>query len=58
MDVVLQYVSDPVSLAVADAVLTVIEKEGLQSNAKRVGSHLLSQLTAMMDKHNCIGDVR
>ena len=54
----LQYYSDPVSLAVAEAVLTAIETEGLQNNAKEVGDHLLQGFQEMMDKYQCIGDVR
>lgn len=53
----LQYISDPVSMAVADAVLSVIEEE-LQENAKKVGNYLMDRLRAMMDKHDCLGDVR
>ena len=45
------------SLAVADAVLTVIEEE-LQSNAKTVGDYLMERLRAMVDKYECLGDVR
>ena len=53
----MQYNSDPVSLAVADAVLTVIEEE-LQANAKEVGDYLMERLRVLVDKHNCLGDVR
>lgn len=56
--ITLQYYSDPVSLAVAEAVLTTIEKEGLQNNAKEVGACLLQGFKEMMDKYQCIGDVR
>ena len=53
----MQYNSDPVSLAVADAVLSVIEEE-LQSNAKTVGDYLMGRLRALVDKYECLGDVR
>ena len=53
----LQYNSDPVSLAVAEAVLTVIEEE-LQANAKEVGGYLMEKLKALVDKYECFGDVR
>lgn len=46
------------SLAVAEAVLTVIEEEELQENARKVGTHLLHSFRAMMDKYHSIGDVR
>lgn len=52
------YGSDPVSLAVADSVLCVIEEEALQSNARLVGSHIMAELRGMMAQHPCIGDVR
>ena len=53
----MQYCSDPVSLAVADAVLTVIEEE-LQANAKEVGDYLMERLKVLIDKYDCLGDVR
>lgn len=46
------------SLAVADAVLTVIEEEKLQENARELGDYVMGQLRLLMDKHQCIGDVR
>ena len=49
---------NPVSCGVGTAVLDVIEQEGLQANAWRVGKRLLTGLTALMDKHTIIGDVR
>ena len=52
-----QYCSDPVSLAVADAVLTVIEEE-LQANAKEVGDYLIERLRLLVDKYDRLGDVR
>ena len=52
-----QYCSDPVSLAVADAVLTVIEEE-LQANAKEVGDYLMERLRLLVDKYDQLGDVR
>lgn len=49
---------NPVSCAIGTAVLDVIEEERLQEHAKEVGSHMLEGLTALMDKHPVIGDVR
>ena len=45
------------SLAVAEAVLTVIEEE-LQANAKEVGGYLMEKLRTLVDKYDCLGDVR
>ncbi len=49
---------NPVSCAIATAVLDVIEEEGLQENAKVVGNHYSSLLRELMQKYPCIGDVR
>lgn len=49
---------NPVSCATGMAVLDVIEQEQLQANAQQVGSHLLRELRALMDRHPLIGDVR
>ena len=53
-----QYSSDPVSLAIAESVLTVIEEEGLQAHAKQLGGYIMDRLRELMKKHQCIGDVR
>ncbi len=45
-------------MAIADAVLTVIEEEGLQARATVVGDHLRKGLEGLMERHSCIGDVR
>ena len=49
---------NPVSAAVGNAVLDVIEEEGLQDHAARVGADLLVALRALKDQHRQIGDVR
>jgi 4-aminobutyrate aminotransferase-like enzyme len=49
---------NPVSAAVGNAVLDVIEDEGLQHHAARVGADLLVALRALGDQHRQIGDVR
>ena len=46
------------SLAVADAVLTVIEEEGLQKHAKEVGNYTMDGFLKLSKLHPCIGDVR
>jgi 4-aminobutyrate aminotransferase-like enzyme len=49
---------NPVACAVGLAVLDVLETEGLQENAARVGSLLRSQIEELAKKHALIGDVR
>ena len=49
---------NPVACAAGMAVLEVIERDHLQENALRVGSHLLKKLNELKDKHDIIGDVR
>jgi 4-aminobutyrate aminotransferase-like enzyme len=49
---------NPVSAAVGNAVLDVIEREDLQSNAMAAGNHLLSRLVALQQRHPLIGQVR
>ncbi len=49
---------NPVSCEAANAVLDVIEKENLQSNAKEVGAFFKSQLLRLKEKYSCIADVR
>ena len=47
----------PVSSVIGMAVLDVIEQEGLQENARVVGSHLKSRLTALGKDHPIVGTV-
>jgi 4-aminobutyrate aminotransferase-like enzyme/Ser/Thr protein kinase RdoA (MazF antagonist) len=49
---------NPVSCAVGNAVLDVLETEELQTNALRVGGVLLDGLAELADRHPIIGDVR
>ncbi|HET7267905.1 MAG TPA: aminotransferase class III-fold pyridoxal phosphate-dependent enzyme [Oleiagrimonas sp.] len=49
---------NPVSCAIALAVLDVIEDEKLQDNALRVGRFLMDGLHALEEQHACIGNVR
>ncbi len=52
------YGGNPVSCAVGMAVLDVIQSEGLQENAMKVGAYLLERLAALKEKSALIGDVR
>jgi 4-aminobutyrate aminotransferase-like enzyme/Ser/Thr protein kinase RdoA (MazF antagonist) len=47
-----------VSCAAGIAVLKVIEEEGLQSNALRIGEQLLASLHDIASRHACVGDIR
>jgi 4-aminobutyrate aminotransferase-like enzyme len=49
---------NPVSCAIALAVLDVIEEEQLQAHAKTVGDHYKSLLLGLQATYPCIGDVR
>jgi len=49
---------NPVSCAIGNAVLNVIEEEQLQQNAKSVGDYYLQELRKLQQKYECIGDVR
>jgi 4-aminobutyrate aminotransferase-like enzyme/Ser/Thr protein kinase RdoA (MazF antagonist) len=49
---------NPVSCAIGLAVLDVIQTEGLQGHALRVGGYLLDRLRELMPRHPVIGDVR
>jgi len=49
---------NPVSCAVANAVLDVLEDENLVANARDVGAYALGLLRPLADRHGCIGEVR
>jgi 4-aminobutyrate aminotransferase-like enzyme len=49
---------NPVSCAAGRAVLEVIEKEGLQQNARVVGEYITAGLQNLAEEHNAIGDIR
>jgi 4-aminobutyrate aminotransferase-like enzyme len=49
---------NPVSCAIGDAVLNVMEDEQLQENAKTVGDYYLQELAKLQQKFECLGDVR
>ncbi|MEZ5832305.1 MAG: aminotransferase class III-fold pyridoxal phosphate-dependent enzyme [Dongiaceae bacterium] len=47
-----------VSCAAGMAVLDVLEREGLQDNARQVGAYFRQGLRKLADRHDLIGDVR
>lgn len=49
---------NPVSMAAAQAVLDVIQREELQAHSLTVGNKLRHQLAQLADVHECVGDVR
>lgn len=49
---------NPVACAIGRAVLEVIERENLQTNAHRLGERLLTGLRRLQEKYEIIGDVR
>ncbi|MFQ5680103.1 MAG: aminotransferase class III-fold pyridoxal phosphate-dependent enzyme [Gemmatimonadota bacterium] len=49
---------NPVSCAIGLAVLEVIEEEGLQERAERVGGRLLAGLRGLAERHAWIGEAR
>jgi alanine-glyoxylate transaminase / (R)-3-amino-2-methylpropionate-pyruvate transaminase len=49
---------NPVVSAIGKAVLEVIEKENLQANAHKLGTHIHAGLAKLKEKHKIIGDVR
>ncbi len=49
---------NPLSTAAGLAVLDVIEQEGLQENARKVGARLKDGLQRLMGRYRLIGDVR
>jgi 4-aminobutyrate aminotransferase-like enzyme len=49
---------NPVSCAVGQAVLEVIEREGILENARDVGAYLRDGLLSLAQRHAVIGDVR
>lgn len=52
------YGGNPVSCAIGAAVLDVLEDEGLQQNARKVGDYLLERFREMQTKHPLIGEAR
>jgi len=49
---------NPVAMAAAQAVLKTIQEEELQAHSQRLGGLLLKELRKLMEKYDCVGDVR
>ena len=49
---------NPVSCTQALATMEVIDEEGIQAHAKKVGTYILDGLRAMQKRHKLVGDVR
>jgi alanine-glyoxylate transaminase / (R)-3-amino-2-methylpropionate-pyruvate transaminase len=52
------YGGNPISMTQGLATLEVIDSEGIQANALKVGTHLKNRLQELQQKHAIIGDVR
>jgi alanine-glyoxylate transaminase/(R)-3-amino-2-methylpropionate-pyruvate transaminase len=52
------YGGNPMSMTQGLATMEVIETEGIQENALRVGTHLKQKLIELQERHAIIGDVR
>ena len=49
---------NPVSIAAADVVLRIIEREDLANNAESIGDYLRTKLVALAERYEMIGEVR
>ncbi|MZI93300.1 aminotransferase class III-fold pyridoxal phosphate-dependent enzyme [Vibrio sp. CAIM 722] len=49
---------NPVAMAAAEAVLDVIRTEELQQHSLTVGNQLKAELSKLIDRYECVGDVR
>lgn len=49
---------NPVSCAIGEALLNVIEEDSLQKHAKEVGDYFKKELEALKTTHSAIGDIR
>ena len=52
------FAGNPVSMVQGLATMEVIDEQGIQQHALKVGNHLKSGLVALQDKHSLIGEVR
>jgi 4-aminobutyrate aminotransferase-like enzyme/Ser/Thr protein kinase RdoA (MazF antagonist) len=49
---------NPVSCAIGQQVLEIVQRDGLQARAAEIGEYFLDVLTRLKDRHELIGDVR
>jgi 2,2-dialkylglycine decarboxylase (pyruvate) len=52
------HVSDPLPAAVGAKVLEIVVRDRLAARAEAAGARLRAGLTQLMDRHECVGDVR
>ncbi len=52
------YGGNPISMVQGLATLEVIDKENIQQNAKKVGTHLKNRFKELQERHKLIGEVR
>ena len=52
------HVSDPLTAAVGNTVLDILERDGLDQQALKLGDHLRRGLLELQDRHEAVGDVR
>src|SRR5262249_26037675 len=52
------YTAHPLACAAALACLEEYEERGLINQARRMGDVLMTRLTALAERHPCVGDVR
>ncbi|TDG40314.1 hypothetical protein AWZ03_013258 [Drosophila navojoa] len=52
------YGGNPVSCAIANAVMRIIDEEQLQQNAQQVGEYLLRECSQLKQEFDSVGDVR
>jgi alanine-glyoxylate transaminase/(R)-3-amino-2-methylpropionate-pyruvate transaminase len=52
------YGGNPISMTQGLATLEIIDEEGIQANALKIGGHLMNRFNALKEKHPLIGEVR
>jgi 2,2-dialkylglycine decarboxylase (pyruvate) len=52
------HVSDPLPAAVGNTVLTILDRDGLDQTAGKLGDHLRRGLLELAERHAVVGDVR
>jgi 2,2-dialkylglycine decarboxylase (pyruvate) len=52
------HVSDPLPAAIGSTVLDILERDGLDQQALKLGEHLRRGLLELQDRHEIIGDIR